>query len=123
MNISTKVLATLIIVACSITAFAAIAAVNWGGLGDTLAGFGGPVAAGIYNLAIGPVNWALSGGWPTLAVFYLIGIIVVPFTFAYIIWHFDVPYKIQGATATTPANDYTNTMRREPEEPERSPAI
>jgi hypothetical protein len=123
MNISAKVLAILIIVACSIAVFAVMVAANLFGLGDALAGAGGPVAAGIYNLAIGPVNWALTGGWPTLAVFYLIGIIVVPFTFAYIIWHFDVPYKISGATAVTPANDYTNTMKREPDEPERSPAI
>jgi hypothetical protein len=45
---------------------------------------------------------------------------VVPFSFAYLIWHYDVPYKITGATAASPASSYDNTVAREPAEPERS---
>lgn len=100
---------------------ATLAFTNFAGIGDQLKGAGGPFAAGLYNVAVGPLNWALGGGFPTLALFYLLGLVVLPFSVAYIIWHYDVPYKIQGATAPSPTSAYTNTMSREPPEPERAP--
>jgi hypothetical protein len=103
-----------------IVIFAFLAYFNVGGIGSSLSGVGGPFARGIYNLAIAPLNWALGGGWPTLAVFYLIGFVVVPFALAYAVWHYDWPYKITGATANSAVAGYDNTMKREPDEPERA---
>ena len=121
-TLSKKILATIIIIAVVIALIAFAAIFNVGNFGASMAGAGGPVAAGFYNLSAGFLKWALSGGWPTLAVFYLLGLIVIPFSFAFIIWHFDVPYKITGAaTATNPASGYNNLTPREPAEPERAP--
>lgn len=66
MEISPKIFATVIIIIVSIAIFAVCVALNVGGLGDTLAGFGGPLAAGIYEIVAFIPRWVLSGGWPTM---------------------------------------------------------
>jgi hypothetical protein len=120
MSIKKYLLITIPIIA--IVIFAVVAYANLGGIGTKLAGVGGPFASGFQKLLTGPLTWASAGGWPTLAIFYLVGFIVVPFSFAYLIWHYDVPYKFSSSTQSSPASNYDNSMKREPEEPERSSA-
>lgn len=119
MELTKKILAIIVAVSVAITLFAVAVWQNIGGLGTSLTGAGGPVASGFYKIANAPLLWASSGGWPTLAVFYC-GFIAVMFGFAWVIWHFDVPYKITGATQQ-PLGDLTHSVTREPEEPERAP--
>ena len=66
MEISPKIFIAVILVIVSIAIFAVIVALNVGGLGDMFAGFGGPLAAGIYEIAAFIPRWILSGGWPTM---------------------------------------------------------
>ena len=94
---------------------------NTFGWGVAVAGFGGPLAVGLYKIFISPLNWALSGGWPTLAVFILLGFVALPIGIAALTWHYDIPYKLQNTVAPNPSNAYTATVKREPEEPERAP--
>jgi hypothetical protein len=122
MELSFKKYLLITIPIFAVVIFALLAYLNVGGIGTKISGVGGPFAAGFQKLLIGPLTWASAGGWPTLAIFYLVGLIAIPFSFAYIIWHYDVPYKITGATAPSPASTYDNSMKREPDEPERSSA-
>jgi len=118
MELTKKVLAIIVIFSVIGTAVALAAVFNLGGFGTAVAGAGGPAAAGIYKIGNAPLLWASSGGWPTLAAFYL-GFVALIFAFAWVIWHFDVPYKITGATAAPEIQSHVTT--REPEEPERAP--
>ena len=104
MEIGKKWLAVIIILAIVLTAFSFAVIFNVGGLGSSLAGAGGPIASGFYNLLVTPLNWALSGGWPTLAVFFLIGFVAFPCLLAYLVWHNDIPYKILGQPGATTGN-------------------
>jgi hypothetical protein len=122
MELSFKKYLLITIPIFAIVIFALLAYLNVGNIGTTLSGVGGPFASGFQKLLTGPLTWASTGGWPTLAIFYLVGLIALPFSVAYIIWHYDVPYKITGATAPSPASSYDNSMKREPDEPERSSA-
>lgn len=121
MNISKKVLAALIVIAIIVTAVA-MAAIFVPAVGAWFSTNFGGVGTGFLNLFTVPLTWALSGGGPTIAVFWGI-IIIAALGFTYIVWHYDVPYKVTGVTAVTPATGYTNTMSREPPEPERSPTV
>jgi hypothetical protein len=120
MDMSLKKYLLITIPIIAIVIFAVLAYANFGGIGDTLSGVGGPFANGFYTLLTGPLLWGANGGWPTLAIFYLIGFILVPFGLAYFVWHYDLPYKISGASQPSPASNYDNSMQREPAEPERS---
>jgi hypothetical protein len=122
MELSFKKYLLITIPIFAVVIFALLAYLNVGGIGTKISGVGGPFAAGFQKLLIGPLTWASAGGWPTLAIFYLVGLIAIPFSFAYLIWHYDVPYKITGSTAASPASTYDNSMKREPDEPERSSA-
>lgn len=121
MELSKKLLAIIIIVAVSLTIVAVMAIFNIGGVGDSLAGAGGPFANGLYKVFKSPYEWALSGGWPTLAVVCLLFWVILPCSVAYAVWHYDIPYKITGAVAESPATGFGNTMQAEPQEPERAP--
>jgi len=97
-NIGNKTFIAIIGACILIAVFAMCVALNVVGLGDALAGFGGPVAAGFYEVFAFIPRWALSVGWPTLAV----GAIIIPILLAvglsYIVWTKDVPYKLHLAT-------------------------
>jgi len=121
-TLSKKGLAILIIIVFTLTLITALIAVNFQGWGTSLAGVGGPFAANMYNLFNGVPVWISSGGWPTLAAGILIFLVGLPLLAAYAVWHYDVPYKITGATAPNPTSSYTNTMNREPTPPERAPS-
>jgi hypothetical protein len=120
-NLSKKALAVVIVIVFALTLTAVLIAVDFQGWGTSLAGVGGPFAANIYNLFNGVPVWISSGGWPTLGVGILIFIVALPLLAAYAVWHYDVPYKITGAVAPSPASTFTNTMQREPTPPERAP--
>ena len=109
--------AVVIFIAVLIT----LVATNTFGWGAAVAGFGGPVAAGLYKIFISPLNWALSGGWPTLAAFILFGFVALPIGVAALSHHYHIPEKFQNTVAPNPSNAYTSTVKREPEEPERAP--
>jgi len=119
-NISNKVFIAIITIFVIIAIIAVLIAMNFMGWGTALSGIGGPFAAGFYKLLVSPLSWASVGGWPTLLVFYIISFAIIPLLVAYSVWHFDIPYKITGSTAPSPASNYDNSMKREPEEPERS---
>ena len=120
-QLGTKAFIAIIAVVVIVVSLAFCVTLNIGGLGTTLSGVGGPVAKGFYNLLVKPLQWALSSGWPTLGVFYLISFLAFPCFIAYLVWHYDVPLKVTGAASASPASNFTNTMNREPETPERSP--
>ena len=109
-----------LIICVVIAVIATLIGVNFMGWGTSLSGAGGPVARGLYNVFVTPFTWAASGGWPTLAAgLSIIGLLMI--LSAYAVWHYDIPYKITGATQSNPAGEFTNTTTREPCEPERAP--
>jgi hypothetical protein len=116
MELSFKKYLLITIPIFAVVIFALLAYLNVGGIGTKLSGVGGPFASGFQKLLTGPLAWASNGGWPTLAIFYLVGFIAVPFSFAYLIWHYDVPYKITGSTAPSQITGYV--AQRQPEDAE-----
>jgi hypothetical protein len=119
--VSNKVFIAVLVIAIVLVSFAFCVALNVGGLGTALSGVGGPLAKGAYNIFAAIPQFALSGGWPTLTAIGVIFVVIVPILAAYTTWHYDIPYKITGATTTNPAGNYTNTMSREPADPETQP--
>jgi hypothetical protein len=118
--VSNKVYIAILAVAILVTVFAMLVATNQFGLGATFAGAGGPIATNIYNVLVGFPKWVISGGWPTLIAGGMIATIIPAVLLAYATWHYDLPCKLTGATASSsPASGYDNTMKREPDEPER----
>ena len=117
MQLSKKVLAIIIVLAIILTAVAMAAifvpsvnawfSVNTGSWGVTA-----------LAIAQAPLQYALSGGAQT-ALFW--GVITAGlFGFAYWVWHWDIGFKLSGATKpSSPASNYDNNMAREPTEPER----
>jgi hypothetical protein len=97
-----------------------MAAVFVPAVGKFFAGATGPIGAVALSVALMPLNWAKSGGGPTVFAFWGI-LAVVMFGFAYWVWHWDIGYKISKSSAPSVPDGYSNTMKREPEEPERSP--
>jgi hypothetical protein len=119
--VSNKVFLAAIIISVILVAVAFAIALNVGGLGDSVSGFGGPLARGAYNIFVTPFNWVASGGWPTLAAgIGIVGLLMV--LSAYATWHYDIPYKITGVT--TADNKMLNyTAQKEPEDPETLPKV
>ena len=118
-TLSKKVLAVLMVIPVVAVLIGIAAWQNWGGIGTALSGLGGPVGAGLLSGFSAPLQWALSGGGATLAMFWGL-IFAVGFGFAYWVWHWDIGYKLQGTTAQNiPLG--THSTQREPEEPERAP--
>jgi len=77
MEISGKYYILSIVIIVSIAIFAVLVALNIGGLGTSLAGFGGPIAAGLYEIVAFLPRWILSGGWPTMIAGICIALAVV----------------------------------------------
>lgn len=118
-TLSNKVFAAIFAFVIIIAVLCVLLAMNFMGWGTALSGVGGPFAAGFYKILLAPFLWVVNGGWPTL----LTGIVVIAalmLSTAYLTWHYDVPLKFTGATSASPASGYDNSMKREPEEPERS---
>ena len=104
MNLSKKVFALVLILAISLTIFFVCAYLNVGGLGSALAGVGGPISAGLYNIAVAPLNWALTGGW-AVAIFY-VGVLIFGLAVAAFFWQYDIPYKILGNPNSSPTTAF-----------------
>ena len=119
MNLSRKVFVIILAIAIGLTAFCLCAFLDVGGLGTSLAGVGGPLTVGLKDIGMAPLRWALTDGW-TVLIFYT-ALLIGGLVFASIWWQYDVPYKITGATTTSPASEYNTTLKREPSEPERAP--
>jgi hypothetical protein len=117
MEMSKKVLVALLIVAIIVTAVT-MAALFVPAVRLWFTNISGPAGTGAINLLQTPLKWALTGGANTIAL-WGVGLIVL-FGFAYWVWHWDIGYKFTGATTPNPASGYDNSMKREPEEPERS---
>jgi hypothetical protein len=119
---SKKVLVALMVLPVLVVVLAVAAWQDWGGIGTAISGFGGPLGAGALSLAQTPLTWAVSGGGPTTAALYaVIGLAIVGF--AYWVWHWDIGYRLQNTfKPDVPTNaGFTNTMSREPSDPERAP--
>jgi hypothetical protein len=118
--VSNKVYLAILVIAVSVTVFAMLVATNQFGLGKTFAGAGGPLAANAYNFLVGFPKWVINGGWPTLIVGFLVATVIPAAALAYATWHYDLPLRVTGAASSaSPASGYDNTMKREPDEPER----
>jgi hypothetical protein len=51
-------------------------------------------------------------------------ILAFSFGLAYWVWHWDIGYKFSNAMKPdTSASSFSNTMNREPPEPERAPGV
>ena len=104
------------VILVSLVVFLTLAAVNFQGIGDKLGGIGGPFTNGLTKLGAGPLNWALIGGYQML-IFYLVSFALVPVLVAYVVWHYDIPYKIvSNSTADNKLVGYN--AQREPEDAE-----
>jgi len=94
-------------------------AINYNGWGAQLSTSLTPFTTGIQKVGQVIPTAMLENGYVML-----IGYLAIPllmFGFAVIYWNRDWGYKITGASATTnSASNYDNTMKREPEEPERA---
>lgn len=122
-TLSKKVLVFLVITPLIVFGVAIAAILNIGGIGTALAGFGGPFGRGVLNILTAPLAWAITGGGPTIAVFWAL-IAFGIFGFAYWVWHWDIGYKLSSNMATkSPADGYDNSVRTEPAEPERSKTV
>ena len=98
-----------------------LGSLNYAGIGDTLTGWFGPVTRGFYNIGATILNWGLANGWNMAILFISVPALMV--AFAYVVWHWDWGYKIPG-TSSSPAaaaSEYSSTLKREPDEPERAP--
>ena len=120
MNISKKILLTLIILTITLTVIA-MAAIFVPAVSEWFSiNFGG-VGAGIINALQTPFRWGLTGGAQTAALYGIGGALM--FGFAYWIWHCDIPYKLQGVTAPDVQQSFSNTVKKEPDEPELAPTV
>ena len=77
-----------------ITALVTLVAVNFNGWGTSLAGAGGPIAAGLYSFANNIPIWISSGGWPTLAIGIIVFVFAWPLICCIIFWQKDIPYVL-----------------------------
>jgi lipopolysaccharide export LptBFGC system permease protein LptF len=66
MEISGKWFLVITIIIAAIAVTAVMVAANIFGLGTALAGFGGPIASGLYQIFAFFPRWILGGGWPTM---------------------------------------------------------
>ena len=122
MQVSKKVLAVIIAFSVAVTLLGVACYMDWGGIGTVLAGAGGPVAQGFYNIFNAPLLWGSQNGWPALAAVYC-GIVAIVVGFAYVVVHYDVPAKLKGAASSQPdLSPSLSSLPKEPEEPERAPA-
>jgi lipoprotein signal peptidase len=95
-------------------------AVDYNGWGTSAGSVAGPVTNGLYELGNKPISWAQTNGY-TMLIFYIIGILALPLIVAYLVWHYDIGYKINGTAPTTGGSITGYTAQREPEEPETIP--
>lgn len=94
-------------------------AVNFQGWGTAVSKTGGPFFTGLFNLGAMIPKFMLQDGY-RMAIGYLVGLLVIPLTVAYLVWHFDIGYKLGNASKSeSPASGYDNTMSREPAQPEK----
>lgn len=122
MKMTRNFLIVVIAITVFLTVFAVCLIFDIGGLGTALAGFGGPIGAAIVGAFQAPLEWALSGGGPTILAFWA-GIILLSSLATYFL---IVPLiaRIRATPDTTaPYQDSptssgipTHGLREEPEE-------
>jgi hypothetical protein len=110
-----KKFAIIFAIVIVIVVFVTLLAVDFQGWGKALGKSGGPFFNGLYNIGAMLPKFALSGGY-NLILFYLIIVFACLIT-AYLVWHFDLGYKINGQKPTA-ASIQNYNAQREPEEPE-----
>lgn len=110
-----KIVVILMVLAVGLTALA-MAALFVPAVGEWFHVNLGGVGAGFLTLVQMPFIWALEGGPQTLIVYAASGIVTLALIYA--TWHYDLPDKITGTTASTNSNLTGYTPQREPEEPE-----
>ena len=70
-ELSNKAWLVITVIVAAAAVFVVCAIANIGGIGTALAGLGGPAGTAAYGVFSAPLAWALSGGGPTLAGFWL----------------------------------------------------
>lgn len=95
-----------IIAICIVVASLIVAGILLGWF-EPLAGVGGPVIAGLYELFATPLRWILSGGWPTMLA-GVFGAVAVIFIFGYVFEQKQVIATLRGTNTGASAGTYQN---------------
>ena len=107
----------------SIVVALTLLAVNFQGWGTAVSSSTGPVTTGLYNIGANYLSFGLQSGYNMLLIIIVIPAIAIVIS-CYVTWHWDVGYMLSKNNASSsPASNYDNTMKREPEEPERSSVV
>jgi hypothetical protein len=93
-------------------------AIDYNGWGTSLSKSTAPVTVGIHKLGEVIPSAMLNNGYIMILCYASIPILM--FGFAVVYWNRDWGEKLGQSTAPNPAAEFDNTMKREPDEPERS---
>lgn len=110
MEISKSWFIVIIAIFVSLTLLAVAVAFNIGGIGAALAGFGGPLAAGLYEIFAALPKWSLSGGWPTLAASIFL-VVALMFAAGYL---FEEKHIIASITGKNTSADISGLDQSQP---------
>jgi hypothetical protein len=100
-QMSNKWFIAIVAIAILIAVLLVLVAMDFMGWGTAVAGFGGPVAAGLYDLFNTVPLWISSGGWPTLAVGMIVFLVVIPVIAGYVFEQKQVIATIKGTNTST----------------------
>ena len=119
-----KKFAIVITVVCILVIPLTLLVVNFNGWGANLSKQAVPITNGLHNIGKIIPTAMLNNGYIMLIAYLAVPILM--FASALIYWNQDWGYKLTGSkAATNSASTYDNSMKREPDEPERSsvPAV
>lgn len=108
MEISKSWFIVIIAIFVSLTILAVAVAFNIGGIGSSLAGFGGPLAAGLYEILAALPKWSLSGGWPTLAASIFL-VLALMFAAGYLFEEKHIIATLKGKNANATAGSFQDS--------------
>lgn len=108
MEISKSWFIVIIAIFVSLTLLAVAVAFNIGGIGAALAGFGGPLAAGLYEIFAALPKWSLSGGWPTLAASIFL-VVALMFAAGYLFEEKHIIASITGKNAQSTVGTFQDS--------------
>lgn len=107
-NMSNKTFLVVILLFIAIAVIAVLVAVNFMNWGTALAGFGGPIAAGLYEIFAWLPRWVLNGGWPTMIAGIAIAVVLL-FTAGYFFEKKEIYATITGTKNSPAAGNYQSS--------------
>jgi len=108
-QMSNKWFIAIITVAILVAVLLVLVAMDFMGWGTELAGIGGPVASGAYDLFNAVPLWISSGGWPTLAVGIVVFIVIIPVVAGYVFEQKQVIATLKGTNTNSGGGAYQST--------------